>query len=87
MSIDIVGSAALRTRVGEPSTIRIGLGAGDVTFVFGGVEESEVYGAQPMTSDWPDPDWVPQEPRLPALRPHATDHCVNRINRSDHASG
>ena len=32
---------------------------GDAVYVFDGVEEPEVYGAQPMTFDWPDPDWVP----------------------------
>jgi hypothetical protein len=31
----------------------------DAVYVFDGVEEPEVYGAQPMTFDWPDPDWVP----------------------------
>ncbi|MEM9038537.1 MAG: L,D-transpeptidase family protein [Actinomycetota bacterium] len=32
---------------------------GDVVYVFDGVEEPEVYGAQPMIFDYPDPDWVP----------------------------
>lgn len=32
---------------------------GDHIFVFDGVEEPEVYGAQPMIFDWPDPDWTP----------------------------
>jgi hypothetical protein len=32
---------------------------GDAVFVWDGVEEPEVYGAQPMTFDWPDPDWIP----------------------------
>ncbi|RLE18675.1 MAG: hypothetical protein DRJ50_12855 [Actinobacteria bacterium] len=32
---------------------------GNPVYVWDGVEEPEVYGAQPMTFDWPDPDWVP----------------------------
>jgi hypothetical protein len=32
---------------------------GDAVYVFDGVEEPEVYGAQPMRFDWPDPDWTP----------------------------
>ena len=32
---------------------------GDAVYVWDGVEEPEVYGAQPMTFDWPDPDWIP----------------------------
>ena len=32
---------------------------GDAVYVFDGVDEPEAYGAQPMTFDWPDPDWVP----------------------------
>jgi len=32
---------------------------GDSIYVFDGVEEPEIYGAQPMIFDWPDPDWVP----------------------------
>ncbi|MEO6569907.1 MAG: L,D-transpeptidase family protein, partial [Ilumatobacteraceae bacterium] len=31
----------------------------DMIYVFDGVEEPETYGAQPMTFDWPDPNWVP----------------------------
>jgi hypothetical protein len=72
---------------GEPSTIRIGLGADDVTFVFGGVEESEVYGAQPMTFDWPDLTESPKHHDYQHYDHNVTDHCANRINRSDHASG
>lgn len=45
---------------------------GDAVYVFDGVEEPETYGAQPMTFDWPDPDWVPPSTTTTTTTPTTT---------------
>jgi len=45
---------------------------GDSIYVFDGVEEPEIYGAQPMIFDWPDPDWVPPTTTTTTMSPPTT---------------